>query len=172
MQAAILISQAIVIGLIVVGGFWLRTIVRQQLAAKDATAEALRTEMQRLRSLAAPSLVAEIERLSQFAEWSQRTVNTVTEELNKLKTGGVSPDKPGVRIERYFDVLIFGMELMSRSIMKGLDMARERHPDETVKPVIDALKAVNKTVLEAVRVGAADAARQLVAEGAKYVILD
>lgn len=172
MQAAILISQAIVIGMLVVGGFWLRTIVRQQLAAKDATAEALRTENDRLRSLAAPSLVAEIERLSRFAEGSQRTVNSITEELNKLKTAGVSPAKAAVKIEQYFDAIVFGIGLISDSLTEVLDKAGEQLRQNGSEPIIDALTALIKNLIETTRTAVARAGREALARGAKYVVLE
>ncbi len=56
MQTAILISNALILAAIVVGGFYLKHVIGREIAAKNATIETLRADVEHHRSRSAASL--------------------------------------------------------------------------------------------------------------------
>jgi len=85
MQTAILISNGLILVCIALGYIYLRYFIVRQVEAKNATIETLRAEVEHHRSRAAPSLVDEVKRLSEFAEQSQVAINTANEQLNRTR---------------------------------------------------------------------------------------
>ena len=157
MQTVIVVSQAIIVGLIVVGGFWLRYVVNQQVAAKNATIETLHAENERLQRLQGPNLIAEIERVSRFADASQGIVQTLTQELDKLKSAGGARDKAGVTkatIETFFWGLRVGVRVLLASLTRLLEMAKQgvpgNFPSLPIESLVSVLQSIAGTVGSAV----------------------
>jgi hypothetical protein len=85
MQIAILIIQAAILAIIVIGGIWLRYVVNQQLALKKSEIEVLQAEKERLEGLKAPAIIAEHKAMKEFAEDMTRQNQRLQEALKQFE---------------------------------------------------------------------------------------
>lgn len=118
MLTALLISNALIFASIVVGYVYVRYFIIREVAAKNAVIEVLRAEVEYHKSRAAPNLVDEVKRLSEFAEESQVAKNTLNEELNRLR-GRLSAEDENTkrtRLVAIFDGVSVGGETVIQVI--------------------------------------------------------
>jgi hypothetical protein len=129
LEASYLIANAVIIALLLVGGFYLRQVVFQQLKSKDATIELLQTQISSLTAERAPAIAAEHATMIAYAnqltkEKQQAVVNSqrLSDELARLI-------EQGKRDER----LAVARRLLYES--KGLLVANEVFQQKVAKKV-------------------------------------
>ena len=151
MEAAILIAQAIQLALIIVGGFWLNYLVKQQLAAKDA-------EISYLKGLAAPELVAKIRAVSDFANEAQRTINDLTTKIESANRQLASANEQveDARLTGFGSAMLQASQLSNNAMRKALDVGKPLVESEQVKwddfeSLLSAFDNLTSTLLEATR---------------------
>lgn len=120
----ILISNAIVVGVVVVGGFYLRHLVNRQIALKDAAIDVQRATIRRLEGVSAPTLVDQVASLSQFAEDSARRVAELSQMLEKE-----GADKKQILEKILLQGVSMGAAEGAAAMARAVDLIQARTPN-------------------------------------------
>ena len=165
MQLAILLSNITIIALILVGGFWLRQVVNQQLAAKDAVIEVknavIETKDARIEDLAAkqaPTIVKQLNEMIQFVEKTQNESWKKDQQLAELRSNlqqmlrrSDAPELFGFIqgcLEGYYSVRLLWKDIGVK-VATALTQKRAPGPEELFARFEPTMDGLGKEALEA-----------------------
>jgi hypothetical protein len=126
-----IVLNAVIGVLVVVYGFWLRNVFKHQIDAKDATIQLKDAEISRLRSEAAPAIVAYASATRELAEKVSRDFVVMREQYKMLERA----------VNEHFDRLEESerrAERIMKLAMEGPHKTRAEIIEESKKPASDA----------------------------------
>lgn len=96
MQTAMVVVEAAILALLIVGGFWIRQFVTQQLAAKDAIIRLREARVRQLEVLAAPRLMQEVETLAKGADKMAQRIQELRTRADDAERAAVGKWQAGI----------------------------------------------------------------------------
>jgi hypothetical protein len=120
-----LIFSAATAGMVLVGGIWLKYVVTQQLATKDATIETVKTALEVLKTKLdvvererAPEIVKDLRVMEEHADKVTGEKNRLTDEITKLTEKQKQDEsyKPILQLKSEIDGLSFAANLIAGEI--------------------------------------------------------
>lgn len=148
METIMVLIQAAILGLLVVGGFWLRHFVSQQLAAKDSIIQLKDAEIARLTKLSVPAVAADMEAAARLVNRYAQAKAEAEREVNELRRQAPMSSQYGLAtgLLEGFSALLF---IQHDALMKvGLSIRENRIA--SAPEVLEQLKPAMETLLESI----------------------